>query len=120
MTTWRTSHFSLLEQFNVVAPDTSQAMGSLSMIRFTVRVHPGSSTRSVGGTHGGALQVHVLARAIDNAATNEVCDVLAEAFSVRPGAVQCIRGARSRTKLIAIEGNGDVLAVQLRTLQSSS
>jgi uncharacterized protein YggU (UPF0235/DUF167 family) len=90
------------------------------MIRFTVRVHPGSPTGSVGGAYDGALQVRVQARAIDGAATNEVCAVLADAFGVRPGAVQCVRGARSRTKLIAIEGNDDVLADQLSTLLSST
>ena len=88
------------------------------MIRFIVRVHPGSATRSVGGTYDGALQVRVRARAIDGAATNEVCAALAQAFGVRPGAVQCVRGARSRTKLIGIEGNDDVLAGRLSTLLS--
>lgn len=88
------------------------------MIRFAVRVHPGSPTSSVGGTYDGALQVRVRARAIDNAATNEVCAVLADAFGVRPGAVQCERGAHSRTKLIVIEGNDDVLAGQLSSLLS--
>jgi hypothetical protein len=90
------------------------------MIRFAVRVHPGSSTSSVGGSHDGALQVRVRARAIDDAATKEVCAVLADVFGVRPGAVQCVRGARSRSKLIAIEGNDDLLAVQLSTLLSST
>ena len=90
------------------------------MIPFTVRVHPGSSANSVGGSYDGALHVRVQARAIDNAATNEVCAVLVDAFGVRPGAVQCLRGARSRTKLIAIEGNDDVLESQLRTLLSST
>jgi uncharacterized protein YggU (UPF0235/DUF167 family) len=49
-----------------------------------------------------------------------VCAVLADAFGVRPGAVQCVRGAHSRTKLIAIEGNDDVLAGQLSALLSST
>jgi hypothetical protein len=89
------------------------------VIRFSVRVHPGSTASSVGGTYDGALQVRVQARAIDGAATNEVCAILADAFGVRPGAVQCVRGAHSRTKLIAIEGNDDVLAGQLSTLLSS-
>jgi len=116
-----TSHFSLLEQFNVVVPySRSRARDSPGMIRFTVRVHPGSSSSSVGGTYDGALQVHVRARAVDDAATKEVCAALADAFGVRPSAVQCTRGARSRTKLIAIEGNEDVLAVQLSTLLSST
>lgn len=90
------------------------------MIRFSVRVHPGASASSVGGAYGGALQVRVRARAIDGAATTEVCAVLADAFAVRPGAVQCERGARSRTKLITIEGDDAVLATQLRTLLAST
>jgi uncharacterized protein YggU (UPF0235/DUF167 family) len=90
------------------------------VIRFSVRVHPGSPTSRVGGAYDGALQVRVQARAIDGAATNEVCAVLAHVFGVRPSAVQCVRGARSRTKLIAIEGNDDALADQLRTLLSST
>jgi len=120
MATCRQGHFSLLEQFNVVAPYTFRARDSPCMIRFTVRVHTGSTTSSVGGAYDGALQVHVQARAIDGAATNEVCAVLADAFGVRPGAVKCVRGARSRTKLICIEGNDDVLAGQLSTLLSST
>ena len=90
------------------------------MIRFSVRVHPGSPTSSVGGNYDGSLQVRVQARAIDGAATNEACAVLADAFGVRPGAVQCVRGARFRTKLFAIEGDDEVLAVQLSTLLAST
>ena len=90
------------------------------MIRSSVRVHPGATTNSVGGTYGGALQVRVQSRAIDGAATNEVCAILANDFGVRPGAVECVRGARSRTKLISIEGNDDVLSGQLSTLLPSN
>jgi len=118
--TCRPSHFSLLEQFNVVAPKTIRARDSPRVIRFIVRVHPGSSMSSVGGSYDGALQVRVRARAMDGAATHEVCAVLADAFGVRPGTVECVRGARSRTKLIAIEGNDDVLAGQLNSLLSST
>ncbi|HEY5091637.1 MAG TPA: DUF167 domain-containing protein [Acidimicrobiales bacterium] len=88
------------------------------MIRFSVRVHPGSPTSRVGGDFNGALQVRVQSQAIDGAATKEVCAVLAHVFDVRPSAVRCVRGARTRTKLIAIEGNDEVLAAQLATLLS--
>ena len=88
------------------------------MIRFSVRVHPGSPTSRVGGDYDGALQVRVQSQAIDGAATKEVCAVLAHVFNVRPSAVRCVRGARTRTKLIAIEGNDEVLAAQLATLLS--
>jgi uncharacterized protein YggU (UPF0235/DUF167 family) len=90
------------------------------MIRFTVRVHPGSNSSSVGGSYDGALQVRVRARAVDGAATNEVCDVIANAFSVRPGAVRCVRGAHTRTKLISVDGDDEVLSRQLIALLSSS
>jgi len=90
------------------------------VIRFRVRVHPGSPTSRVGGEYNGALQVRVQSQAIDGAATNEVCAVLADVFGVRPGAVQCVQGARTRTKLIAIEGNDEVLAGQLDILLSST
>lgn len=113
-----TRHFSLLEQFNVVTPSSSRARDSSPVIRFSVRVHPGSPTSHVGGDYDGALQVRVQSQAAGGAATKEVCAVLAHVFGVRPGAVQCVRGARTRTKLIAIEGDGDVLAEQLRTLLS--
>jgi len=89
------------------------------MIRFTVRVHPGSTTSSVGGDYDGALQVRVRARAIDGAATNQVCDVIADAFGVRPAAVRCVRGSHSRTKLISVEGDDEILTNQLKALLSS-
>jgi uncharacterized protein YggU (UPF0235/DUF167 family) len=109
----------LLEQLNEHTRFTFRIRNVRGVIRFTVRVHPGSSLSNVGGSYDGALQVHVRARAIDNAATKEVCAVLADAFGVRPGVVQCIRGARSRTKLITIEGDDDRLTVLLSTMLSS-
>ena len=90
------------------------------MIRFSVRVHPGSPKSRVGGAYDGALQVRVQSQAVDGLATKEVCAILANVFGVRPGAVQCVRGEHSRTKLIAIEGNDKVLTDQLNTLLSST
>jgi uncharacterized protein YggU (UPF0235/DUF167 family) len=113
-----TRRFSLLKLSNAAAPFTFRARDSSAVIRFSVRVHAGSPTSRVGGDFNGALQVRVQSQAVDGAATNEVCAVLAHVFGVRPGAVQCVRGARSRTKLIAIEGDDDALADQLRTLLS--
>jgi uncharacterized protein YggU (UPF0235/DUF167 family) len=90
------------------------------VIRFEVHVHPGSNVSSVGGSYDGALQVRVRARAIDGAATREVCSALADAFGVRTRAVHCERGAHSRTKLITIEGSDDVLEDTLTSLLSST
>ncbi|MGA7835621.1 MAG: DUF167 domain-containing protein [Acidimicrobiales bacterium] len=86
------------------------------MIRFTAHVHPGAKVAIVGGEFDGSLQVWVRARAVEGAATEETCAVLADAFHVRPSAVHCARGARSRTKLIVIEGDEERLANRLATL----
>ena len=85
------------------------------MIHFTVHVHPGSSVAHVGGSHDGALVVRVRARAVEGAATKEVLAALADAFGVRSDAVRCVRGLHSRTKVIALEGTGD-LQTQLQEL----
>jgi uncharacterized protein YggU (UPF0235/DUF167 family) len=88
-----TRRFSLLKLSNAAAPFTFRARDSSAVIRFSVRVHAGSPTSRVGGDFNGALQVRVQSQAVDGAATNEVCAVLAHVFGVRPGAVQCVRGA---------------------------
>ncbi|MGC1419165.1 MAG: DUF167 domain-containing protein [Acidimicrobiales bacterium] len=86
------------------------------MIRFYVHVHPGSRRASVGGSHDGALIVHVRSRAVDLAATKETLLLLAEVFEVRPGAVTCVRGATNRTKAITVEGNDGVMTARLDQL----
>ncbi|MHB1905667.1 MAG: DUF167 domain-containing protein [Acidimicrobiales bacterium] len=88
------------------------------MIRFTAYVHPGASSRRVGGAHGGALNVYVRAKAVAGAANDEALRALADAFDVKVRLVTCVRGARSRLKTIAIEGDsallGDCLNVLLK------
>jgi hypothetical protein len=86
------------------------------VIRFAVHVHPGSRAPGVGGSHDGALNVRVRARAVEGAATDEVLATLAQAFDVRPGAVACVRGAHSRNKLVSIEGDDEVLTSRLVVL----
>lgn len=84
-----------------------------------VHVHPGSRRAYVGGSYDGALVVHVRARAVDGAATNEVLDVVAEAFNVRPVAVSLKRGATSRRKVLSIDGEDEILGRQLFLLLAS-
>ncbi len=88
------------------------------MIRFNVHVHPGSRTSSVGGSHDGARNIHVRARAVGGAATEETLAVLAQAFHVRAGAVRLARGATSRRKTVTIEGDDHELESQLERLLS--
>jgi uncharacterized protein YggU (UPF0235/DUF167 family) len=86
------------------------------VIRFEVHVHPGSRTSVAGGSHGGALRVHVRARAIDGAATSEVLVVVARAFGVRLSSVTCVRATKSHTKTITIEGDDEALSAHLAYL----
>jgi uncharacterized protein (TIGR00251 family) len=86
------------------------------VIRFSVHVRPGSRAPSVGGSHDGALNVHVRARAVEGAANGEVINRIATAFGVRPGAVACVRGAHSRNKLISVEGDDEALTTRLAAL----
>lgn len=86
------------------------------VIRFPIHVHPGSRSPGVGGSYDGALNVHVRARAVEGAATDEVVAALARAFDVRPGAVACVRGAHSRNKLVSVEGDDEVLTSRLVAL----
>ncbi len=85
-------------------------------MRLAVHVHPGSKVPSVGGSYGGALNVHVRARAVDGAATNEVVKVVAAAFDVRTSQVALVRGATSRDKTLSIDGDDAALAARLEQL----
>ena len=73
-------------------------------MRVTIRVRPGSSRTSVGGSHDGALVVRVTARAVDNAATRAALAAVADAFGVRNRAVSLVSGATSRTKVVDVDG----------------
>ena len=89
-------------------------------MRLEVHVHPGSRKAFVGGSHDGALVVRVQARAVDGAATDEVLDVVAEAFHVRRGAVRLVRGPTSRRKVLSVDGEDAALAGQLSLLLRSA
>ena len=69
-----------------------------------VRVRPGASRTSVGGSHDGALVIRVSAQAVDGAATEAALVAAAKAFGVRRRDVTLVRGATSRTKTFAVDG----------------
>jgi uncharacterized protein YggU (UPF0235/DUF167 family) len=74
------------------------------MVRFTVRVRPGSGCPGVGGKHDGALVVRVSERAVDGRATAAALAAVAAAFGVRRHAVTLVAGASSRTKVVDVAG----------------
>lgn len=76
---------------------------SVTEIRLSVRVKPGSSRARVGGSHDGALVVAVNAPPVDGAANEAVIRALAAAFGVKPGELRILSGHTSRTKVVGIE-----------------
>lgn len=85
---------------------------------FTVDVHvrPGARRTSVGGSHDGALAVAVTAPPADGKANEAVCAAVAEAFDVRPSAVELVRGHTSRRKQLRITVDAKVAAARLAEL----
>lgn len=73
--------------------------------RFEIRVKPGSSGTSVGGTWGddGPLNVAVTEQAIDGKANAAALELLATMLKVRKRQLSIISGHRHRTKLIELQ-----------------
>jgi uncharacterized protein YggU (UPF0235/DUF167 family) len=93
-------------------------------MRILLRVKPGASRTRVGGRYEGtgdgvggpALVVSVAARAVEGQATKAVLEAVAAAFGVRRSAVTLVRGATSRDKLVAVEGEESVLKPRFERL----
>jgi uncharacterized protein YggU (UPF0235/DUF167 family) len=84
--------------------------------RITIRVSPGASRAGVGGRHGDALVVRVSERAVDGRATEAALRAVADAFGVRPRHVRLVQGATSRTKVVEVDGDPEVIALRLHDL----
>ena len=92
-------------------------------MRVSVRVKPGASRTKVGGQYGeesagqgAVLIVFVAQRAVDGAATEAVLKAVAKAFGLRRADVQLVRGLTSRTKVLELQGEEQVLATRLTEL----
>lgn len=86
-------------------------------VRFGVRVKPKARAERVGGTWAdGSLVVEVQAAAVDGKANAAVVAALADAFSVARSAVTIVTGTRSRTKLVAVDGDAETIAGRLADL----
>lgn len=95
-------------------------------MRVTVRVKPGASRTKVGGQYGEAsaghaavLIVFVAQRAVDGAATEGVLKAVARAFGLRRAEVDLANphlGRTSRTKVLELRGDEEVLAARLAEL----
>jgi uncharacterized protein len=83
-------------------------------IEFEVHVRPRASRSALAGTHDGVLALRVCAPPADGQANDAVIELLATTFGVRPGAIEIVRGASSRRKLIRIHGDVKRLSSLLR------
>jgi hypothetical protein len=74
------------------------------MIQLTVRVIPRASRRGIVGIRDGALLVRLQSPPVENAANQELIELLAKAFGTAKRDVAIVEGSRSRLKRIAISG----------------
>ena len=72
--------------------------------RIAVVLRPGASRDEVQGFHQGVLRVQVKAPPIDGKANASLGEILAWLLGVPPSSVAVLRGARSRRKLLSVEG----------------
>ena len=73
-------------------------------VRFAVRVQPRARRAGIAGVHGGALAVRVHAPPVEGAANEAVVALVAEALGVKRRAVRIVGGARSRSKVVEVDG----------------
>ena len=76
------------------------------VITVPIWVKPGASRDRAGGARGDALVVAVTAKAVEGAANQAVCRVLAQALGLRPRQVVLVRGQTSRSKLVRLDVTG--------------
>jgi uncharacterized protein (TIGR00251 family) len=89
------------------------------VLRFAVKVHPGSKLTEVGGRHGDleppVLVARVKAQAVDGRANRALLDAIASAFAVGRTEVRIVSGESSRQKVLEVVGaDPSVLEALLR------
>ncbi len=80
-------------------------MPAVDSIEFEVHVRPRASHSAVAGVYDGVLALRVCAPPADGQANDAVIDLLATTFGVRTSAVEIVRGASARRKLVRIRGD---------------
>lgn len=69
-----------------------------------VRVQPRASRDAIAGERGGALLVRLTAPPVEGAANQALSRLLGKALGLPPSAVEVLRGATGRDKLLRIAG----------------
>jgi uncharacterized protein len=76
----------------------------MSAADLAVRVKAGSGPDRLLGLRDGTLQARISAPPVDGRANRALCRLIARHCGVAASAVQIASGARSRTKLVRIDG----------------
>jgi uncharacterized protein (TIGR00251 family) len=74
--------------------------------RIEVRVTPRARADEIAGRRGSAWMVRVTAPPVEDRANAAVCRLVAARLGVRPRQVSVVSGARSRAKVLRVEGVG--------------
>jgi uncharacterized protein (TIGR00251 family) len=77
---------------------------SSSAVRFAVRLSPRSALTRVDEVADGVLRVRVAAPAVDGAANTALVRLLADELGLAARDVRIVAGARSRQKLVMVDG----------------
>ncbi len=74
--------------------------------RIDVRLRPRGHRDQLMGVVGGVLQARVTAPPVDGRANKALCRMIAKRIGVAPSKVSVVWGARSRNKIVRVEGVG--------------
>jgi hypothetical protein len=87
----------------------------LRAAEIAVRLRPRGHRDELIGIEAGVLQARVTAPPVDGRANKALCRLVAKRAGVAPSRVSVVRGAKSRDKLLRVEGLDDAaLAAALR------
>ena len=95
-------------------------MSTSDSIQFEVHVRPRASRSALAGVHDGILALRVSAPPAEGRANAAVIELLADAFGVRSSAVEIVKGASARRKLIRIRGDVARLSTLLHETGAST
>ena len=76
----------------------------MARARIDVRLRPRGRRDELLGIRNGVLQARVTAAPVDGRANRALCRLIAKQVGVAPSRVTVIRGAKSRDKVVMLEG----------------
>ncbi|MFC1767499.1 DUF167 domain-containing protein [Candidatus Margulisiibacteriota bacterium] len=75
-----------------------------SAVLFQVKVQPKSSVNKVVGQEGGKLKVRITSPPVEGKANSALVDLLAVFFGVKRSSIGIVKGLKSRSKIVRVEG----------------